>query len=216
MDGGLGSFGILRPVPTLCREGRTARLQLPRRRERREDEPEVATRVSEARTSSAPWEEHAHAHRVRPQGIHDEVSARRDPAEAFSDVVKRPVPQKCRAEPYSPRGIPGAQASSGSGSSRGAGARSLIGWQKSVRRIARLHRPEVARPTGERRALAGRKSTALPDAGRGWVEGETVRVCGAYEQFAPCTTCGFRLAGSEYDGRRSRVLARLAFTGKVT
>jgi hypothetical protein len=49
-DGNLGGSGILRPVPTLRRAGRTARLQLPRRRERRGDENSgVATRVSEAR-----------------------------------------------------------------------------------------------------------------------------------------------------------------------
>jgi len=172
--------------------------------------------VSEARSSPAPWEEDAHAQRPRPKGMHDEASARRGPAEAFLDVVKRPVPRKCRAEPYSPRGAPDAKAPRGSRSSRGAGARSLIGWQKSFRRIARLRRPQVARPTDGPRALAGRKSTAPPDAGRGWVEGESVRVCGAYEQFAPRTTCKFRLAGSEYDGRRSRALARLALTGTAT
>jgi hypothetical protein len=64
------------------------------------------------------------------------------------------------------------------GNTRGAGARSSFGWQTSVGRIARLLHREVARPVGEpERALAGRKSVAPPDAGRGWVEGETVRVC---------------------------------------
>jgi len=62
------------------------------------------------------------------------------------------------------------------GNTRGAGARSSIGWQKSVGRIARLLRREVARPVGGRRALARKKSVAPPDAGRGWAEGETVRV----------------------------------------
>jgi hypothetical protein len=33
-----------------------------------------------------------------------------------------------------------------------------------------------ARPSGDERALARRKFVAPPDAGRGWVEGETVRV----------------------------------------
>ena len=37
-DGGLGGFDILRPVPTLRRAGRTARLQHARKRVRREDE----------------------------------------------------------------------------------------------------------------------------------------------------------------------------------
>jgi len=51
------------------------------------------------------------------------------------------------------------------GNTRGAGARSSIGWQTSVGRIARLLRREVARPVGDKRALARRKSVAPPDAG---------------------------------------------------
>jgi hypothetical protein len=62
------------------------------------------------------------------------------------------------------------------GNTRGAGARSSIGWQTSVGRIARLLHREVARPVGDERALAGEKSVAPPDAGRGWAEGETMRV----------------------------------------
>jgi len=50
VDDDLGALGILRPAPTLRREGRAARVQLSRRRERREDEPEAATGVSEARS----------------------------------------------------------------------------------------------------------------------------------------------------------------------
>ena len=50
-DGDLGGFDILRPVQTLRRAGRTARLQLSRRRVRREDEPiGIVTRVPEARS----------------------------------------------------------------------------------------------------------------------------------------------------------------------
>jgi len=64
------------------------------------------------------------------------------------------------------------------GNARGAGARSSIGWQISVGRIARLLHREVARPVGEpERALARKKSVASPDDRmRGWAEGETVRV----------------------------------------
>jgi hypothetical protein len=51
-----------------------------------------------------------------------------------------------------------------------------FGWQTSVERITRLHHLEVARPAGEAKALAWRKSVALPDAEHGWVEGELVRI----------------------------------------
>jgi hypothetical protein len=53
------------------------------------------------------------------------------------------------------------------------------------------------------------------DAGRGWTEGESVRVREANLPVSSRTTCGFRLAGSRHDGRRSRALARLAFTGRA-
>jgi len=73
---------------------------------------------------------------------------------------------------------------------RGAGARSSIGWQTSVGRIARLLHRQVARPGGDQRALAGKKSVAPPDAGRGWTEGETVRVRGANKPFPPRAAFG--------------------------
>jgi len=50
VNGGLGGFRILRPVPNLPKEGRTASLQHLRRQVRREDETEIATGVSEARS----------------------------------------------------------------------------------------------------------------------------------------------------------------------
>jgi hypothetical protein len=101
-----------------------------------------------------------------------------------------------------------------SGSTRGAGARSSIGWQKSVGRIARLLHREVARPVGGERALARRKSVAPPDAGRGWVEGETVRVRESIQKVL--ITSGLqvsKLAASRHDGRCSWAFARLALTG---
>jgi hypothetical protein len=79
------------------------------------------------------------------------------------------------------------------GTHEGAGARSSIGWQKSVGRIARLLHREVARPVGGERALAGRKSVAPPDAGRGWVEGEPVRVRGISKQSSRVWPVGFGL-----------------------
>jgi hypothetical protein len=99
-------------------------------------------------------------------------------AEAVSDGVNHPVPQSYRAELESPRGVPVVKGARGAGNTRGAGARSSFGWQTSARRIARLLHREVARPVGAERALARRKSVAPFDAGRGWVEGETVRVHG--------------------------------------
>jgi hypothetical protein len=78
VDGGLGGFGILRPVSPLRGAGRTARLQRSRRRARREDEG-VATRMPEVRSSSAPWEEYAHAHDPRPQASGVRFALKVDP-----------------------------------------------------------------------------------------------------------------------------------------
>jgi len=55
-DDDLGSLDILRPVPTLRREERTVRLQLLRRRERREDEKRDRDRGVRGSVASAPWE----------------------------------------------------------------------------------------------------------------------------------------------------------------
>jgi hypothetical protein len=90
-----------------------------------------------------------------------------------------------------------------------------FGWQKSVGCIARLSHREVARPVGVWRALARKKSVAPPDAGRGWTEGEPVRVCGISKQSSHARSAGHELADSRYDGRRSRAHARLALTGRA-
>ena len=128
--------------------------------------------------SFAPWEENAHAPLRRPRGNKGEVRCDDGPPKRSTDAVKRPDPRSSRAEPKTPRGVPAAKAARGAGNARGAGARSSFGWQTSVGRIARLLHREVARPVGEpERALAGKKFVAPPDAGRGWTEGETVRVC---------------------------------------
>jgi len=95
------------------------------------------------------------------------------------------------AEPKPPRGVHTAQAVNGAGNERGAGARDSIGWQKSVRRIARLLCRSVARPFGSKRALAGRKFVAPPDAERGWIKGETVRLV----RGIPQVSAGSRHAG---------------------
>jgi hypothetical protein len=62
------------------------------------------------------------------------------------------------------------------GNARSTGARRSIRWQKSVRRIARLVRREIARSRGgNNRVLARRKLEAPPDAGHEPRKGESVR-----------------------------------------
>ena len=65
------------------------------------------------------------------------------------------------------------------------------------------------------RSLARRKSVASPDARRGWIEGETVRVNSGYLNVSGFVACRFRLAGSQHERRRSRADARLALTGEA-
>jgi len=71
------------------------------------------------------------------------------------------------------------------GNARGTGARISYGWQKSIGRIARLGRREIARSRGgetDTRAIAGRKLEAPPDSGHERREGETVRGTSADDQ----------------------------------
>ena len=42
-----------------------------------------------------------------------------------------------------------------------------------------------------------------------------MRVCTGSQKASVCMACGFRLAGSRYDGRRLRADARLALTGRA-
>lgn len=135
----------------LREEGRTARLQLSRRRERREGERRVATGVSEARSHPAPWEEDAHARATSREAVGARKPCWRRSAEAVSDVVKRPVPRNAARSLRLRRGIPAAKAARGTGNTRGAGARSSFGWQTSAGRIARLLHRQVARPAGDPR-----------------------------------------------------------------
>jgi hypothetical protein len=56
------------------------------------------------------------------------------------------------------------------------------------------------------------------DAGRGWAEGKPVRVrevANKFPRVRPAGSSLASLAGSRYDGRRSRAFARLAFTGRT-
>jgi hypothetical protein len=178
VNDGLGGLRILRPVRNLPKEGRTAREQHPRRRVRREGERGLRQgcqrfdrridTVGRKRPRSCPK-----AVRQQDRGHR----CRRRSAEAVTGCREASGPPVNRAEPKTPRGVPAAKVASGAGNTRGAGARSSFGWQTSVGRIARLLHREVARPVGEERALAGRKSVAPSDAGHGWVEGKTVRAC---------------------------------------
>jgi len=146
------SLRIFRPVLNLPKEGWAARLQHPRRRVRREDERGFATGLPEVRSTSAPWEQNAHARhsQAKARKVEKHIVLDDDPPKRSSDVVKRPVPRSHRTEPYSPWGVHAAKAATGAGNARGAGARSSFGWQTSVGRIARLLHREVARPVGER------------------------------------------------------------------
>jgi hypothetical protein len=133
-----------------------------------------------------------------------------------SGVVKTPGPPILHdAEPKTPRGVHASQEAHGAGNARGAGARDSIGWQTSVRRIARLPCRSIARSIGRTRALAGRKSVAPPDAERGWIKGETVRVIRGNPQDS--TDLGMQVSACtfEHDGRRSRAFARRSLTGPV-
>jgi len=128
-----------------------ARLQHPRRWMRREDETRlVRDRGVRGSVVSTPWEENAHALRkpARPERVASEVG----PPKRSSDVVKRPVPRSRRKEPYSPCGSALRKWREEIGNTRGAGARSSIGWQTSVESIARRERREIARSVGEQDA----------------------------------------------------------------
>jgi hypothetical protein len=93
-------FRTLRPVPTLSKEGRTAKRQHTRRRVRREGERRLATGVPEVRSTSAPWEENAHAHHPgKAQASGHEGCVQCRPAEAVVGRRERPVPQLSHAEP---------------------------------------------------------------------------------------------------------------------
>jgi hypothetical protein len=111
-------------------------------------------------------------------------------------------------------GIPAAQAAERAGNARSTGARRSFRWQKSVERIARLARRKVARPGGgTSESLAGGKLEAPPDAEHEPRKGESVLRKSAHVKVRTRPVCEPRLAALRHDGRCSRALARLAFTG---
>jgi len=108
----------------------------------------VATGVSEARPHECRGKKTPTFETPAREGLELEASTQRRSAEAVSGVVKHSVPQSCRPEPYSPGDVHAGQPAERVGNARGAGARSSYGWQKSVRRIARLLHRSVARSDG--------------------------------------------------------------------
>jgi hypothetical protein len=106
------------------------------------------------------------------------------------------------------------------GESRGVSReRARYGCTQIVRvaEVGRMHRASCplggCKASWRARALAGRKPEASPDARHGWRKGETVRGKARTVHVRAAPACGFRLAGSRYDGRCSRAFARIALTG---
>jgi len=189
---------------------------------------EDATEVSEAR--SVRWRrgiktptlgELTHQKRCGRRANRGNMAARVQwrSAEAFASVVKHSVPQSSHGAQDSGRHP--------RGESRG------VSWEHTrygytqivqVADVGRTHRASCSPPTNagrkacwRGRALVGRKLETPPDAGYERSGGETVRGRALTSKTVGVgSVCGFRLAKSRYDGRRSRALARLALTGAAT
>jgi len=130
--------------------------------------------------------------------------------------VKRPVPRSRRTEPKTPWGIPAAKVARVSREHTRCGHTQFrLGGRNRSDASRVFHAGRSQDLLVSRRALARKKSAATPDAGRGWTEGETVRVYGILKQSSHARPAGQKLAGSRYDGRRSRPRARPAFTGRT-
>ena len=90
--------------------------------------------------------------------------------------MKRPVPQSCCVEPYTPRGLPAAKVARVSWEHTRCGC-TQFDWVADVGWTHRVSSSSGGRKICRgKRALARKKSAAPPDAGHGWAEGETVRV----------------------------------------
>jgi len=131
----------------------------------------VATGMSEARSHPATWDEQAHARASTMQGIVPSD----DPPKRFGrrENVRTPGPiawsQRLRG--MSPlRKQPRSRERARRGYTQ-------FDWVAEIGRTYRASTlPETERSSGRRRALAWRKFVAPPDAERGWVEGERVRL----------------------------------------
>lgn len=131
----------------------------------------VATGMSEARSHPATWDEQAHAHASSMQGIvpHDDPPKR--PGRRENVRTPGPIAWSQRLRGMSPlRKQPRSRERARRGYTQ-------FDWVAEIGRTYRASSlPGTARSSGRKRALAWRKSVAPPDAGRGWVEGETVRL----------------------------------------
>lgn len=161
-------------------------MQHPRRRVRRRVNEGSRQGCQRLDRSSAPWEDNAHA-RV-PAGRHEHGVS-----------VERPIRRSGlgrRETSGPPEASRGAKDSTGSsparesgesepGNARGAGARKIV-WVAEVGRTHRVSSSSGGRKPSRRstKALAGKKSVAPPDAGRGWAEGETV--CALADTMTSC------------------------------
>jgi len=150
------SFGLPTRVNPCTLQGRAAKRQLSRRRERRKTRTKGRDRG--VRGSVA----HGSVGRQRPRRCTKSGNAEgaRFMCRATtrrSGLGRRETPGPPvhhYAEPKTPRGVHAPQGAHGAGNARGAGARDSIGWQTSVRRIARLHCRSIAKSIGSSRALA--------------------------------------------------------------
>jgi len=120
-----------------------------------------------------------------------------------------------RAEPKTLRGVPAAKVARASREHTRCGYTQFV-WVADIGWTHCASSPPGGRKAcwcKTERALARKKSVTPSDEGCGWTEGETVRAHTSPLKVFVCAACGFRLAGSQDDERRSRANARLALTG---
>jgi hypothetical protein len=132
--------------------------------------------MPEARSQPVSWEEDAHAREGDREVLVTRITHRRRSAEAGSDAVKRPVPRSCRTEPKTPWGVHAAKAARANREHTRCGCTQLV-W---VAEIGRTHRasssPGRSRDPPGNEGASQEEARSSDDAGRGWAEGETVRV----------------------------------------
>jgi len=151
VDGDLGGFDILRPVPTLRRAGRTVSLQRSWRRARREDESSESRHGCQRLGRISAVGRRRPRRHSKPRG-----EERRDTAPKDDSPKRSRTSWNVRSPGKAARSLilrgrpPSRKWRWGSGNTRGAGTRSSIGWQTSVGRIACLLRWEVARSVDAR------------------------------------------------------------------
>jgi hypothetical protein len=127
-------------------------------------------------------------------------------AEAGEGVVKRPVPRSCHAEPKTPWGVHAAQAAPASRECARCGCTQVV----RVAEVGWTHRASSA-PGGRKASRRSTEGASQMEArehrltrGTG---GEKAKRCAGSRpyQVLVSSACGFRLAGSRHDGRRSRI-----------